>query len=816
MPVIDGMVRAAKRGLGLDEREERLGANGRQSRAAAEQAAQVGLTAVGRHSTPEEIADWEKRLWHDQDDLLEIRAKDWKQTLHYCANEPYIAYHRDQRRWIPLKSVPWRIRSKYNITQKAVNIRVARLVENKPSVTVQARTSEQGDLDKAERKEAVWWYLWHQLHLHTQIILARRWSTKAGSGLLKGGWDPDAGTRCPATRMVPRYEEQMVPATDEAGQPVLDITGAPIMVPQQVYIGLEEAYLGKGDVELGPVSRLEPDPDRPGEYQRVANPVPEEAVYYAPGEAYIDVRSPFNVRWDRYVDDIAESWYIQDAEILPATKILGLELATVEQLQHATSASESDKAIQWQGLVPLQGNTDLGSFAGIAQASDADRGKSSEREVLDREYLVRQTYIFPKTSYLRKLWGEDGALLITIGEVCVAKRALPKWARRRCPYVQFIDTPEEGNHYHKSIIRDVIPLQDDINRARSHWAESVALRSRFLLGAPQGHSINVKVLGALPGALVTYRSSSHKPEPIDLGRGADGAEQFYEASLSAAADVAMMNDASVGKLPSAGIAAKALYALQYAEERGIVEVSAHQDEALKRLAELLDAITREMYSEARKIRIMGEDQSFLLDDEAEVSPKDLEVDVDYVFTPGSMLSRQKESVKNELLQLLQLQLVDVATVRKYLPTAVPDAFKVSHDLQYQKARRQLRDLVRRVVPQVALEPWQDPAVVAGVLEEFLLSAKAERLGQPQRLAVMQLWQAAKVTLQQMQMQAAAANAASQAGRPNQATGGPGGGQPIGSPDAFSTPGGVAELEGRAKESQSPPAGYGEPPPMQAG
>jgi hypothetical protein len=197
----------------------------------------------------------------------------------------------------------------------------------------------------------------------------------------------------------------------------------------------------------------------------------------------------------------------------------------------------------------------------------------------------------------------------------------------------------------------VIPLQDDINRSRSMRAERIAPQSRLLLWAPANHGMNVKALGGMNGVLVTTRSQAHKPEVLNLGTG-DPGDPRVRAGLDRRGRGSRQHERRVtGKLPSAGLAAKAIYALQYADEQSINEASTLQDIALKELAEALDQITRVEYPDARKIRLVGEDRAFMV--EHEISPDDLKADVDYTFTPGSMLSRQKESVKNELLELLQ-------------------------------------------------------------------------------------------------------------------------------------------------------------------
>jgi hypothetical protein len=223
--------------------------------------------------------------------------------------------------------------------------------------------------------------------------------------------------------------------------------------------------------------------------------------------------------------------------------------------------------------------------------------------------------------------------------------------------------------------------------------------------------------------LLETRAPEFKPEALQLAAN-DGsaAAEFYQDSLAAAADVADMNEASTGKLPSAGLAAKAIYALPYADERNVSEVSTEQDEALKRLARVLDAITRTEYTESRKVRVAGADFAFM--PEQEILPEDLDVEVDYLFQPGSMLSRQKEAVKNELLTLREQGLVDDYTVRKVLSSATPDAFRQGYGMQEAAARRKLQFVLRnKPMQRPNLEPWEDPAIFLGVIEEFCLSAR---------------------------------------------------------------------------------------------
>jgi hypothetical protein len=702
----------------------------------------IGVVGVGISSDDEEIENFERKLWESQDDFVDELAREWKRILDYVSSRQHIAWNSDVKRWVPKKTVPWRVRAIYNVMQKAVDIRTSRLTENKPSISVIAGSTERGDVDAAEYKESLFWALWNQLDLHMKVVRGRRWATKCDSGFLKVTYNAEAGCEYPATKKRLKFEQRpKLDPRDPTGQtPMLDQFNQPVM--EKHFVGVEEYYVDQRDNDLGPVYNEVPDDEDPrGGTKKVKNDPPQGVLWLFEGWPDVTVRSPFAVRWDRYTDDLPDSWYIQDSEIMAGTAVLaqGWDL---EKIREAKAASDDEKALHWNGL--RSSSMDRSSSSSTAQGDN-------DEQLLDKEFLVRETWIFPKNQMVRDLWGRKGCKIITVGGKLVQKDPLPEWALETCNFIQLIDTPEEGNHYGKTRIRDILPIQDDINRTRSHMAEREAIQSRLILHSVQGHQMNLKLLGGLPAVLLTTRGQEHKPTPLQMSTGDTGAERFYESSLQAAEDLGNMNPASTGKLPSAGLPAKAIYALQYADERSIAETSTLQDVALKRLAQSLDAVCRHEWDEARKIRIVGDDRSFMI--EKEITPEHLSANVDYFFVPGSMMSRQKEAVKNEMLQLMEVGLIQPWEVRKYIGAAVPEAFRRSYNLPESKARRNLELILSQAVTEIQPDPWEDPDIATGVLEEFMLTRKWELLGEGPKAAVTQLWQAYQL-MRQKRMAAA--------------------------------------------------------------
>jgi hypothetical protein len=757
----------------------------------------LGISAVSFNSSAEELAEYSDRMWEDQNDPIQDRMKEWTQIEKYVANEQFLAYHRGRGEWIPRKTVPWRVRASYNICSKCVELRVMRLTENKPTITVQAATVDMSDVEKAEYKEQLFWALWSKLSLHKRVTAVRHLATLNGCGILKVGWDPDAGVEIPRTRKQLKYIDVEVPVPDPlTGQPMLDAMGQPVTQPQKQFAGVEEVYLDPEGNELGPVEIEVEDEDHPGEKRKVRAPVPEGCEQLNEGEVFVDVRRAASIRWDRYVDDIDESYYVQDTEILPGAKIVAMFPDALELLQEAKPASEQEKLAFGSSLVSRDPTA-----AGASDRSSRVSESSSQLGELNKEYVVRETWLYPLDSVQKKLWGKDGCKLVTVGGVLVHKSSLPEWAKRKRNFVRFLDLEEVGNHYGKSIMRDILPLQDDINRSRSMMAERTALESRLIIGAPQNHGLNIKALGGMPGVLMTYRSKDHQPASLNLTQQGPGADSFYRSSLEAAHDVGDMNDASRGKLPSAGLAGKAIYALQYADERSVAKTSTLQDESLKKLAMAMDAVTRVEYKDARKIRMVGEDRSFLI--ETEITPEHLDTDIDYFFTPGSMLSKQKEAVRNEMIQLRDAQLIDNATARKFISTAVPDVFRQSNDLQEAKARRNLSAILRQGKT-IQADPWDDPTVAIGVLTEYMLSHKWQVTGDAEKQMIAQLWQSYKLMLAPPPPDP---NAPAQPGQPSPQPGQPAPAPSSHDPENSPMAKGARGLEGRAARHMKPPPAH---------
>lgn len=769
------------------------GFDGRKARSLKATTDALGLMDVNYASDNETLEQYYNALVTADQWIRWDYEREWMLHLLYERGQQDISYDTGSRTYISRPRLAWQIRSTYNLLSEIQNLHVSRLTENKPTVTLQSRTADRRDVEKAELKEQVFWYLWERLSIQRRIVDARRWAFACGSAFFKCTWNPDAGQYHAATMKRPKVATIQVPQVDPAtGQYVMGPDGVAVMQQVEVEAGDEEYYVDKDGNDLGPVVSTVTDPD--GTVREVKNPVPKDCEWLAEGEAEVEVRSSFNIFYDRSADHLRDSPWVLDKRLVTAPQLAQMGFDP-EKLEKANQAVVTNWALATTGFQPRYGYGPQG-----VGAWTQPRGSARPDDVMsfNTYYELAELWQFPTTPMQRKQWGEQGCILTFVGETLVNKRPLPEWALRARPFVQLLAKREEGNHYGRPNARDLIPLQDDINRSRSMLAQRALLNSRSLLWAPQNNGLNLRAFSGFPATLVTTKSAEQKPETLNLISSDGGiTSEFYASSLSAMRDLGHANDASTGKQPSAGTPAKAIYALQWADERSIVEESGNQDLALKELAEALDAITRSEYASGRMIRLVGTDRAFMT--EFELTEEDLAIDVDYTFLPGSMVARQKEAIKNELLQLKEAGLMDNATVMKAFPTAVPDAFRLSYNLQDAHARRLLDQMLKgETVMAVVPKPWEAPDIHAGVLQEFLLTRQADLI-EPQRLAaITQTWQA----YDQLAKQAAnpvAQGAAAQGGNPLPA----GAGDP--QMQSLAPAQGAAVMEAQTEQMAPPPS-----------
>jgi hypothetical protein len=151
----------------------------------------------------------------------------------------------------------------------------------------------------------------------------------------------------------------------------------------------------------------------------------------------------------------------------------------------------------------------------------------------------------------------------------------------------------------------------------------------------------------------------------------------------------------------------------------VVEASTDQDEALTRLARALDAVVSVEWSGARKVRLVGEDNEYMV--EHEIRPEHLEGDVDYQFAPGSMLSNSREALINAVIEFKNQQMISPQQAASVLDSAVPDPLRKTLNRQRSAARRFLNDLRERPEFPPQPQPFHEPGEFMEVLGEFMLS-----------------------------------------------------------------------------------------------
>ena len=701
----------------------------RESLEESEELQQASIWMVGMGDKDEKIVEWTNELWAAQDFSLFDNIKEWTRNLLYCQNHQFVEWNNNRRRYMRTPTVKDRIRSINPVLPKVVNYRTNILTQNKPSVKVNAATMSPQDVEKAQYLSDLFNYHWLDKNIHKLIIEARLWAAKCGSGFIQTLWDENAGNKVPTTKYIP-FEVPQPPIMVETPMGPIPQAQPPLQTYKEAYVIIGE----DGQEIYSPVEEEVPDEQDPTKVTLKRMPIPDRCPLLPEGDVRLRVLGPYEVRF-QYGRPLRDSWYYQVGRTLTGLEIVMEYPESEEVLKTCNDSLNSDSISDWRSLLSDVNYTP--SYTGYSAAS---------QRISDKKYFVLETWIFPKNELLRELWGDRGCKIITIGDKILSKEPLPQWALNDLNITQIIEIPEEGNGYGKSLCRDLVPIQDDINRMQTLMLEREFARSRPLLAALRGGGLEAAAVSGAPYNMITYKSVAHKPEILNFANsGSPGLDSFYATLSSNMYNLASMNEASQGRLPAAGIAAKAIYALQYADKESFAMTSNLQDESLRDLARSIAAICREEYTDLRKVRIVGDNGEYLL--ESEISPEHLDTNADYYIVPGSMLAINRESVKNELITAVQAGIPIPPDVQmRALDSGAPDAFRESYDPQVAHAKNVLHRIVRKGETGIQPEPWDNAQVHMHVLGTFLLDSQSLAIPE-RRQEVARLWQAYAMTLQ---------------------------------------------------------------------
>jgi hypothetical protein len=259
------------------------------------------------------------------------------------------------------------------------------------------------------------------------------------------------------------------------------------------------------------------------------------------------------------------------------------------------------------------------------------------------------------TQYVRKY--PNGRIIAWVGNTLLRDEESP-YEHGRCPYVRFFRYTVPDKNYFFGEIDQIIPLQEELNKRKSQAIDLLNLCVNPPMIVYQGSGIDTNKVTNRPGLMLTSNV------PVD-----QAAKWLQMPNIPSAMFVQMstinqdidtvsgIHDATQGRKPTGVTAGIAIEAIQEAAQTRLRLAARFLEWSLKHASELILSIIWQYYKEPRTIRKRGAEGWTYKD--VNFGNRELQGGLPNVkIQAGSTLPMNKSVLKQQALQLFQLQAID--------------------------------------------------------------------------------------------------------------------------------------------------------------
>lgn len=411
-----------------------------------------------------------------------------------------------------------------------------------------------------------------------------------------------------------------------------------------------------------------------------------------PGRVKLEAVDPFHV----YVPDLAE----EDLEAEPF-------------VIHASA-----KSVSW-----VKETYDVDTTADVKSSGTPLEQKffsalGVSKQPTDDLAFVKEAWIKPCHDY------PDGAMLTWSSETILS--FTPAWP---VPYGEFpfskIDHIPTGRFYGDSVIKDLIPIQKELNRTRSQLVEAKNRMAKPQLIAPKG-SIDPNRITSEPGLIITYTPGFQPPAPIPLSQIPQYVIDEVTRCQQDMDDIAGQYEVSKGRTPPGVEAASAIAYLQEENDTRLYHTVASIEEAVEKTGRHLLVLADTYWDAQRLIRVTGKDRLF----EANFFSKaDIRGNTDFKIEAGSSAPRSRAAKQAFLTELGKLGWIPPDRILRYLDMA--DANRLYDEMQtsVRQAQRENLTMAQGGI-QLPVNDYDDDQVHDNEHAQFMRSQEYEVLQPP--------------------------------------------------------------------------------------
>ena len=247
----------------------------------------------------------------------------------------------------------------------------------------------------------------------------------------------------------------------------------------------------------------------------------------------------------------------------------------------------------------------------------------------------------------------DGGLLTVVNTTIIAATNGMPYSHGEYPYAHQKHIPT-GTFYGDSVLNDIVPLQKEYNRTRSHIVESKNRMARPQLLVPMG-SMDASKYTSEPGLLIPYNPVYGPPTPLPMQALPEYVLQEQDRIKADMEDISGQHQATKGMSPGGGVeAATAIAYLQEKDDSLLATTYASIEALCEKNARQTICLVVDYWDIPRMVRTIGSDSSF---DVIELKGSQISNAVDVRVEGGSALPQSKPARQAFLMDLAKMQFI---------------------------------------------------------------------------------------------------------------------------------------------------------------
>lgn len=362
------------------------------------------------------------------------------------------------------------------------------------------------------------------------------------------------------------------------------------------------------------------------------------------GENELEVVSPYEIT----VDPMATS--LDDAEWIMRSKIRSLTWIRDHYPELGKFVKKEDVHLHDFYQKRIRQMVGIHGFASDLESS-GDSSDSGQPSAIVHEYWERATAKYPR-----------GRLICVSNNVNLAKGDNP-YNHQLLPFEKIDEVQVSGRFWGMAMVEQGIPLQRNLNRARSQEVENRTLMGRPKWIVPRTAKVRQGSFDSEAGEKIDFTPGPRGEEPRMVAPPPTHQSTQIEIqhTINDIQEIFSWHEVSRGILPSANIPGVAVDKLQQADDTSMGDTASNIDNGLTRLGRMLLQNCAQFWKEDRLVRAGGESSRI---EAMKIRGEDLvgeQQNADYFDVrciPGSTLVRDPANQRKMVEDLIALKVLD--------------------------------------------------------------------------------------------------------------------------------------------------------------